>query len=122
MNSKLTDLGKEGEQLATLFLENKGYIVLNINYRYKHYEVDVIAKKGNLIIFAEVKRRNSKKFGFPEQFVNHQKKKNLKECANHYMSLIKELTPLRFDIISIYWPDGCSQDEADIIHFEDAFY
>lgn len=122
MNSKLNDLGKEGEQLAALFLEKKGYSILNLNYRFRHYEVDLIAKKGRMVVFVEVKRRKSKKFGYPEEFVNAQKKKNLKDCANHYMSQIPDLTPLRFDIISIYWPEEATEEEADIVHFEDAFY
>lgn len=122
MKSKLNELGKEGEKLASIFLQKKGFDIICMNYRHRHYEVDIIAQHGQTIVFIEVKRRNSKKYGPPEQFVNAQKRKNLQECANHYMAQIPELTPLRFDIISIYWPEGAEEDAADIVHFEDAFY
>lgn len=122
MNSKLNELGKEGEKIASLFLKNHGYQILHENYRYKYYEVDLIAKENNTIVFIEVKRRNSKKFGYPEQFVDATKKKNLRECANHFMSQIPDLTPLRFDIISIFWPKDADVSNADIVHFKDAFY
>jgi len=121
MNSKLNDLGKEGEKLALFFLKNKGYKILNTNYRYKHYEIDIIAEKEKMIVFIEVKRRQYLKYGFPEYFVDAKKRENMRICAQHYMDQIKELTPLRFDIISIYVPHQ-NIEEAVIDHFEDAFY
>ena len=67
------DTGKKGEELAKSFLIEKGYEILASNYRYKKAEIDLIAKKENILAIIEVKTRTSIDYGAPESFVNNKK-------------------------------------------------
>ena len=53
------EIGKEGEELAARYLEEKQYTILEQNWRYRHREIDIIASRDNLIIIVEVKVRKS---------------------------------------------------------------
>lgn len=117
--SKHNELGKEGEILAQIFLQNLGYIILKTNYRIGYKEIDIIAKDKNTIVFVEVKYRSNKQYGMPEDFVSYAKKEHIKAAAQRYMDNIKDLTPSRFDVISILHLPGT---EPSIFHFKDAFY
>ncbi len=70
-------LGQEGEQMASTYLEQQGYIILHRNWRYSHYEIDIIALKKEVLHFIEVKIRSSAKFGLPEESVTKKKFQNL---------------------------------------------
>ncbi|MBU0489438.1 MAG: YraN family protein, partial [Bacteroidetes bacterium] len=56
MTDKL-EIGKKGEEIASAFLEKKGYKILEMNYRVGSYEVDIIAEKDDVIVIVEVKTR-----------------------------------------------------------------
>ena len=60
------ELGKEGEEKAVAFLQEKGYVILEKNYRSGRAEVDIIAGFKDIIVFVEVKTRSSYVFGYPE--------------------------------------------------------
>ena len=112
------DTGTKGEKLAGAFLENKGYSVLETNWRFKNLEADIIATINKTLVIAEVKTRKSNYFGEPETFVNKQKQKNLIKTANEYISRNQLDLEVRFDIISIVMGDN----QTKINHIEDAFY
>ena len=113
------DIGNWGEAKACEYLQENGFDVLSKNYRYQHAEIDVIAKKGNLLIFVEVKTRTGSGFGMPEEFVNYSKAKLILKAAENYIYATNWLAEIRFDIISIIiFPDG----NLNIRHIEDAFY
>ncbi len=57
--------GVNGELIAKSYLEKNGYLILERNWRYKKYEIDIIAQKPNLIVFVEVKTRKNDTFGEP---------------------------------------------------------
>lgn len=107
-------LGKEGELLAVEYLLNKGYLILERNFRTPFGEADIIAKKDEQIIIIEVKRRKSDKFGEPYLAVNYKKQKKLKNIAMYYLCKLKKEYPFRFDVISI--------KDKTIEHIENAFY
>jgi putative endonuclease len=67
------ELGKRGEGIAREYLENAGYRILNVNWKYARAEVDVIAEQGGRLIFVEVKTRTSTDYGHPEDFVDLKK-------------------------------------------------
>ena len=67
------ELGKRGEDAAVNYLIEKGYQILRRNYRYLKAEVDIIAKKDDVIIGVEVKTRTSNYFGNPQDFINQKK-------------------------------------------------
>jgi len=113
------EIGKTGEATARKFLENKGYAILESNWRFHRAEVDLIAKDGNVLVFVEVKTRSSDAFGKPEAFVSTRKQRFLAEAASAYMEQSGHDWEIRFDIISVLaQPAG----EALIEHFEDAFF
>ena len=109
-----TETGKRGEELASLFLENKGWLILERNYRYKRGEIDLIALHDSLLIFLEVKFRKNNHFGHPENFVNAKKSEMVKQTAEYYLIEKNWKGNIRFDIIAI---SGGDMPE----HFEDAF-
>ncbi|WKK78510.2 YraN family protein [Marivirga salinae] len=115
MNTK--KIGDKGENFAVNILENKGYEILERNYRFKRCEIDIIALHQNLLIFIEVKALHSFHHGYPEERVNQSKINNLMEAAENYIYAINWQKDIRFDILSI------NLNEPDkYLHIEDAFY
>jgi putative endonuclease len=115
MNDKI-NTGKEGESLAADFLTKKGYQIEARNYRFKHAEIDLIAKKDSFIVFVEVKTRSYSFFGEPEAFVDSKKAATILRAAEQYTYENKYEGNIRFDIVSV--KIGAN---AEIVHFEDAF-
>jgi putative endonuclease len=110
--------GKEGEKLAANFLIEKGFEIVERNYRHKRSEIDLIVKKSNWLIFVEVKMRSSDAYGYPEDFVDYKKAKNIIDGAEQYTYDQNWQGNVRYDIISI----RDQHDQKEIVHIEDAFY
>lgn len=113
MTSKM-QTGIRGENAAAEFLVEKGYEIVARNYRYGRAEIDLIVKKGNWLVFVEVKTRSKCDFGFPEEFVDRAKEENVLKAAEEYTYSINWDGNVRYDIISMLG--------TEIVHFEDAFY
>lgn len=111
------DTGTKGEELAASFLQNKGFVILEKNWRFKNFEADIIATIADTLVIAEVKTRKSNYFGEPETFVNKQKQKNLIKTGNAYIQQNNLDLEVRFDIISIILGDH----QMKVNHIEDAF-
>lgn len=111
-------LGKQGEELAVEFLVKKGYKILHANWRINHLEVDIICEKNNLLVFVEVKTRNTDYFGNPEEFVDKKKEKNIINAAESYIVERNLDHEVRFDIISVIF----LKSEIKIHHIEEAFF
>ncbi len=112
------EIGNKGEELAVEYLIKHNYQILEKNWRHKHLEVDIIAKKESILCIIEVKYRSYNTYGEPEVFVNKQKQKFLIEAANQYINKYNLNEEVRFDIISI----TKSQNGFSVKHIEDAFY
>ena len=112
------DIGKKGEEIAVNFLKNKGYRILDTNWRLGRNEIDIIAMDGRFIVIAEVKTRQSNQFGEPEIAVTREKQKALIRSANAYVRLKRLDHEVRFDIISIL----LTKDGEHVNHIADAFY
>lgn len=110
--------GKEGEEMAAQFLIEKGYEIIARNYRHKRSEIDLIVKKNNWLIFVEVKLRSSDLYGYPEDFVDYKKARNIMEGAEQYTFENNWQGNVRYDIISI----RIQKNKTEIIQIEDAFY
>ncbi|AUC16258.1 hypothetical protein BTO06_14290 [Tenacibaculum sp. SZ-18] len=110
------ELGKRGEDAAINYLKKKGYQILRRNYRYLKAEVDIIAKKDEVIIGVEVKTRTSNYFGNPQDFINQKKIQLLTSALDHYMQESNIDLEVRFDIISVI-----GNYTFEIEHIEDAF-
>ena len=81
--SKPDKIGDYGEQLAVEYLVEKGYEILKRNYRFDRAEIDILAKKENILAVVEVKTRTSDFFGDPQDFVRPKQIKNLVKAVNY---------------------------------------
>lgn len=112
------DLGILGEQMARDFLLNKGFVIRELNWRYKKAEIDIIAQKEKILAIIEVKTRSTRFFGDPEDFIKGQKINLLVRAANQYVSEKNLDVEVRFDVIGIV----INEDETTLKHLEDAFF
>ncbi|HEY4195877.1 MAG TPA: YraN family protein [Mucilaginibacter sp.] len=113
------ELGRKGESLAKIHLENLGYEILDENWVYGKAEIDLIAYKNSVIIFTEVKTRTGNGFGEPEDFVDARKQKLLADAADEYIYLMDHKGEVRFDIIAILFNN---ETNYKLNHIEDAFW
>ena len=112
------ELGNKGEQMAVDSLIEKGYTILERNFRFKHLEADIIARIENLLVVIEVKTRQYEFMAGPEKTVTKKKQRSIIKVANHYIEEHDWDDETRFDIISII----LNEKELKIEHLEDAFY
>ncbi|MFI5222508.1 MAG: YraN family protein [Bacteroidia bacterium] len=112
------ETGLNGEELAATYLVQKGYDILEKNWRFQHAEIDIIAKNEDTLVIAEVKTRTSNYFGEPEEFVTRQKQKLLIKAANAYIEKNNLELETRFDIVSVI----LKKENPKIFHIEDAFH
>ena len=115
--AKHLDIGREGEILATGYLEEKGYAILERNWRYRHREIDIIASRDNRIIIVEVKVRKRVGGERLEEHINRQKQRYLISAANAYMLKKRLDLGARFDVILLTGESG----NFTLEHIEDAF-
>ena len=94
-------LGSEAEKMATAWLRENGYEILHQNWRYSHYEIDIIAKKDSFLHFIEVKARSSAKYGHPEEHVGKRKFRNLMRAADQYLFMHPRNKWIQYSILSI---------------------
>lgn len=111
------ELGKKGEELAVEYLRLKEYEILELNYRYQKAEVDIIARRGNTLIAAEVKTRSTPEFGNPQDFVKPKQIQQLVKAMNFYVENQNLEVDVRFDIVAIIK----NKMGTRIEHIQDAF-
>ncbi|WP_452598933.1 YraN family protein [Pontimicrobium sp. MEBiC01747] len=112
------ELGKKGEQLAVDFLLEKGYEIIERNYRFDKAEVDIIAKAKETLAIIEVKTRSTTDFGNPQDFVKPKQIQRLVKAVDEYVTANGLDLEVRFDIIAIVK----SNNNYNIEHLKDAFY
>jgi putative endonuclease len=113
--------GRLGEDAAAEYLKSSGYKILKCNYKNKMGEIDIIARKGEDLIFAEVKTRSSAEFGSPAQAVTYYKKQRIINSAKWYMMTNPSDLNIRFDIIEVYGVfTGVGFEVENINHIEQA--
>ena len=93
--------GNKGEALAAEYLSQQGYTILHQNWRYSHWEVDIIAEKDGILHFIEVKTRLTRKFGHPEDAVDKKKIQYLINAAEEYLYQQPQWQRIQFNILSI---------------------
>lgn len=94
--------GKKGEALAHAYLLRNHFVILHTNWRYAHYEIDIIAHTGDVLHFIEVKTRRSLQFGYPEESVTKKKMENLLNGAEAFLLTYPQWKRVQYDILSIY--------------------
>lgn len=108
MASENKILGKKGEEAAARHLSNSGYIVLERNVRTPAGELDLVASRGEFLVFVEVKTRRGRRHGLPEEAITPRKKKHLLESAQYFLQESGRMDqPWRIDVVAIeYGPRG----------------
>lgn len=119
------ELGDIGEKIAQKYLKDKGYEIIELNYRKKQGEIDLVGKTPDKsLVFFEIKTRTllSGKYGLPEESVNYFKQKKLRKTAEFFL-YEKNYNPLetnwRFDILTVIL--NTNEKKAFIRHINNAF-
>ncbi len=112
------ELGKKGEALAAEYLAAKGCVILVRNFRAGKTEIDIVASDKTVLVIVEVKTRNTRYFGEPQQWVTPAKQKLLVRAANAYVKYRGFQGEVRFDVVSVI----ADENGTEINHIPDAFY
>lgn len=99
--AKHLQLGMNGELLAASWLQDKGFAILHRNWRYSYYEVDIIAEKGGILHFIEIKTRRNTKFGEPEESVSKKKIQHLMTAGEEYQYQYPGWKRVQYDVLAI---------------------
>ncbi len=108
-----------GEAQVANYLRKKGYRLLAHSYRCRFGEIDLIAQKGKVLCFIEVKMRSNLQCGLPREYVTVQKQDRLRKTAAVYLAEKDLDCPTRFDVAEVY--ADSSHSEVHIEYIEDAF-
>lgn len=111
--------GNKGEEIAAGYLVKNGYTLLARNWRYRHWEVDIIASKGRFLHFIEVKTRYSLRYGRPEESITRDKMNNLKNAAEEYQYQHPEWKYIQFDVMAITL---VNDEVKEIFVIEDVYF
>lgn len=111
-------LGLQGEEVAANYLENKGYQILERNFRCKMGEIDIIGCIHKTLVFVEVKTRRNLNYGLPCESVTKSKQIHIKRVAAFYV-VKNNITNInqRIDVVEILYQG----EKAYIRHTENAF-
>lgn len=99
--AKHQQIGKQGEAMALDWLRQNGYTILFTNWRYKHWEVDIVAHKGATLHIVEIKTRSSNFMGHPEESITDKKMQYLINAAEEFMYQYPQWQYLQFDVLAI---------------------
>lgn len=114
-------LGDCGEALVAEYLRRKGYEIIASQYRCRMGEVDLIARRGGVLCFVEVKTRSETEHGLPREFVGPKKQRRIRAAAAQYLSKYQLDCPVRFDVAEVYTKDATSVFDAHVEYLEAAF-
>lgn len=112
-------LGDRGEALAAAYLEGSGWSILNRNFRMGRKEIDLVAERGGVVAFVEVKTRAGLGYGHPLEAITWKKRREIQQVAAAWIDRNGSLRyAYRFDAIAILIEAG---GEPRIDHIEDAW-
>ena len=106
--------GIGAEQQAIEYLLSRGWVVVAHRFRAGRTEIDIVARRGNLVVFVEVKSRRGEEFGSPLEAVTGSKRRELVKAARCWIDRWGAPADVyRFDCIAI--------QNSRLEHLEDAF-
>jgi putative endonuclease len=118
MRINASELGRRGEKRAEWFYLLRGYRVVDRNVRLNAGEIDLVLRRGALLVIAEVKTRQSLVAGEGFEAVNRAKRQRLVRLADQYLVVTKARDlRIRYDVLSLFW----NGRRFEIRHFPDAF-
>ncbi len=100
-------LGEYGELVAESWLRAQGYKILRRRFRLgASGEVDIICRKGDLLVFVEVKSALHSGSGRPARRINEHKRRMIRNMAQLWLRRLERPVPSRLDIIEVLLPPG----------------
>lgn len=113
-NNSRQVLGRWGEGLAAEFLVARGLEILSKNFRTPDGEIDLIAKKGDDLVFVEVKTRRNTLYSFPEEAINDEKIEHLESAAGWYLLQHPEYeNNWRLDVVTVIGTPDTGEPRVD---------
>jgi putative endonuclease len=116
--SRHLEIGRKGEDLAADWLAHRGFTVLHRNWRHGRYEVDIIAGRGEVLHFVEVKTRRSSNYGHPEESVSRKKIEHMLQGAAAWLYRWPVYGRIQYDVLAITL---APEHAPDILLFEDVY-
>jgi len=102
MPSNRKEVGARGEKLAADLLKKRGYKIIQRNFRCREGEIDIVAQRGECLVFVEVRTKKNTAFGTPEESVTLSKREKLISLANAYLQAYdKPPQSWRIDVIAV---------------------
>ena len=95
----MTVRGAAAEELAAVFLEGRGLRIVERNYRCRFGEIDLVARSGAVLVFVEVRARQSEAFGGAAGSITAAKRRRLVAAARHYLAKHSVSRACRFDVV-----------------------
>jgi putative endonuclease len=112
----IATLGTMGERRAAWFYRLRGYSIVDRNVRLPAGEIDLVVKRGGMVVIAEVKTRQSLVAGEGHEAVHQHKRERLIRLGDQYAARHPEAR-LRYDILSLFW----NGRRFVVTHYADAF-
>jgi putative endonuclease len=111
-------LGPRGEELACRYLTTRGWTVVDRNFRMGRKEIDLVARRGEVVAFVEVKTRAGTGYGDPLEAITWRKRREIQQVAASWVDRHGRTGEVyRFDAVAVLLVDG----RARIRHVEDAW-
>jgi len=119
LGSQNKPVGDRGERLAAEHLERAGWTILARNFRVGHREVDLVARRGEVVAFVEVKTRAGLGYGYPLEAITLRKRREIQQVATVWVERHgKPDDVYRYDAVAVLIFAG---REPQIDHVEDAW-
>ena len=112
-------LGRDGEDLAHRYLQRQGFVIVARNWTTPSgsAELDLVAVEGDVLVFVEVKARETDEFGAPDRAIDADKKHQIVRAAREYLRRSgRDPQKVRYDVVGVVMEPG-----PVITHFRDAF-
>lgn len=112
-------LGDRGEDLAAAHLQRAGWTLLHRNFRMGRKEIDLVARRGEVVAFVEVKTRGGLGYGHPLEAITWRKRREIQQVAGAWIDQHgRPGDTYRFDAVAVLVRAG---GEPDVQHLEDAW-
>ena len=108
------DLGRHGEDQVACYLRERGFVILERNWRTGRLELDFVCMDGNVIVVVEVKTRYQKE-EYPAELLDYRKRRNLQLAATAYITRHRLDLELRFDLVVVSGPEAKIEYYPEII-------
>ncbi len=106
MITRTAQIGSHGEDIAVEWLRERGFYIVERNWRIKNYEVDIIAQRWDTLHFVEVKTRRSGGWQSAYDSIDDMKIRSLQRTATAYCAIRHSRLLVQFDLIAVTMNDN----------------